>query len=134
MGRKTVFLSVLLCLLAGTLLFADRPAFLYPELPFPSVSKQTVVHRLRQADGQLTKLATEEGYIWYGTAPQGGAAKDRLIAEMNKAGWTFLQQEGSGYFFQQETEKIVITSQMWSGDFVLFKLPVTAHPLPLSNE
>ncbi len=42
MARKTVFLFLLICLLGGMLLFADRPAFLYPELPFPSVSKQTL--------------------------------------------------------------------------------------------
>jgi len=83
---------------------------------------------------RFRKLATERSYVWYGIAAQRGAEKDKLIEEMGKAGWTFLQQEGSGYFFQQGTEKIVITSRMWSGDFVLFKAPVTDHPLSLSNE
>ncbi|MED2009330.1 MULTISPECIES: hypothetical protein [Brevibacillus] len=119
MARKTVFLFLLICLLGGMLLFADRPAFLYPELPFPSVSKQTVVSQLREANGRFRKLATERSYVWYGIAAQRGAEKDKLIEEMGKAGWTFLQQEGSGYFFQQGTEKIVITSRMWSGDLCL---------------
>lgn len=101
MARKTVFLFLLICLLGGMLLFADRPAFLYPELPFPSVSKQTVVSQLREANGRFRKLATERSYVWYGITAQRGAEKDKLIEEMGKAGWTFYSKKARVIFFSK---------------------------------
>lgn len=127
MLRKLVFALITLCCFAfllGAWWYNDRPAFLYPPLPFQTVEKKVVVSQLKQADNQLIMLGPDENsqYIW-GGAKTGSNAAEQLKSILKDAGWSFHEQEGAGYFFQKGSEKIVITSQMWSRDFVLFKIP-----------
>lgn len=125
MKRTVSILLVSLVLLVGigVAVRNDPPAYLYPDLPFSSASKQAVVSQLKEADNQLKQLATEHNHVWYGAkAPQDQAAA-KLTAALQAQGWTFVSQEGSGYFYSNGNEQIVITSQMWSGRFVLFKVP-----------
>lgn len=131
MIRKLVFGFFTLCCFAfllGAWWYNDRPAFLYPPLPFQTVEKKVVVSQLKQADDQLIMLGSDENsqYMWVGAKTGSGRnAAERLKSILEDAGWSFHEQEGAGYFFHQGSEKIVITSQMWSRDFVLFKIPAS---------
>ncbi|MGG1663293.1 hypothetical protein [Brevibacillus sp. NRS-1366] len=133
MIRRSVLIGSSLVLLIGIFIFNDPPSFFYADLPFQSLSKQTVILLLKQSDEQMNKLAFDEEVVWYGTIADQGKEIDRLVSGMKKDGWSFLHQEGSGYFFEQGDEKIVITSETWSNHFVLFKVPVTRHAITLSN-
>lgn len=139
MIRKLILALFALCCFAfllGAWWYKDRPAFMYPPLPFQTAEKQVVVSQLKKADDQLILLGADDHskYIWVGARTASGFyAADRLKSILKQAGWSFHEQEGAGYFFQHGTEKIVITSQMWSRDFVLFKIPASlrsifAHP------
>ena len=131
MKRKVSILLVSLVLLVGigVAVRNDPPAYLYPDLPFSSASKQTVVAQLKEPDNQLKQLATEHDHVWYGTKAPMDQAAAKLTAALQAHGWTFAAQEGAGYFYSKGNEKIVITSQMWSSRFVLFKVPVGNHLL-----
>ncbi|WP_301172463.1 hypothetical protein [Brevibacillus nitrificans] len=123
MYKKAAAFTCLLTILAINIL-AARPPFLYPALPFDSVSKSTVVSLLQENPNDRVKLLAVDGeYVWYGTKASQGLAAERLKSTLEAKGWLFLQQEGSGYFFEKDREKIVITSQMWNREFVFFKAP-----------
>lgn len=132
MKGKAIIAMVGLLLLGGAILFAAPPAWLYPDLPFAATSKQTVVAALQVSDDRMTKLASDTSYVWYGTKAAQGREIASLKSMLQAAGWIFLTQEGSGYFFIKGDEKIVITSRQWSRAFVLFKVPVASGPFPLS--
>lgn len=130
MIRKMIFAIFTFCCLAaflGVWWYNDRPAFLYPALPFQTVEKHVVVSKLKKASDQLILLGADddEKYVWVGTQTNRGGrhAAEELKSVMERAGWSFYTQEGAGYFYQQGTEQIVVTSKMWSRDFILFKIP-----------
>jgi len=116
-----------LCFLVviGFWMYVDRPAFLYPALPFSHPDKSSVVAKLKQADDEmLVPLSADSNtsYFWVGAKSSQGSEASRLKLLLQKAGWSFLEQEGAGYFFEKDQKRIVITSQMWSRDFVLYKV------------
>lgn len=64
MLRKLVFALITLCCFAfllGAWWYNDRPAFLYPPLPFQTVEKKVVVSQLKQADDQLRLVVPRAG-------------------------------------------------------------------------
>ncbi len=61
---------------------------------------------------------------WYGAKFNQGESVDHMKRKMEEKGWTYLTQEGSGYFFEKGKEKAIITSQSFSFKNVLFKVPV----------
>lgn len=127
MRRKAgLILGSFLFLVVGVVLvvLTSPPAFLYPALPFASGSKQAVLKMLRESDEGIVKLAAENDAVWYGAKSPQDQAAESMKAVMQAAGWTFVSQEGAGYFFVRGDEKMVVTSRMWSGEFVLFKVQV----------
>lgn len=42
-------------------------------------------------------------------------------------GWTFVEQEGSGYFFEKDGQKLIVTTEMWTRKYVLAKVPVQVN-------
>jgi len=133
MNRRSMLIGSSLVLFVGILIFSNPPSFFYADLPFHSLSKQTVILLLKRSDEQINKLALDENFVWYGTKADQGKEIERLVSGMKKDGWSFLHQEGSGYFFEQDTEKVVITSETWSNQYVLFKIPVTHHAITFSS-
>lgn len=50
---------------------------------------------------------------------------NELIAQLKQQGYTFKEQMGAAYMFasSDESETLIVSSQMWTGKFVLFQLP-----------
>lgn len=58
--------------------------------------------------------------------------RELLQQKMTTAGWTFLQQEGSGYFFEKNGEQAIITArQIWNRHYITLK--VTNNAVDLSS-
>ena len=133
MMKKLVVSALVLVLVVfgGIMMVNDPPSFLYGKLPFQSLSKQSVISLIKDSPTPLTKLTVEDGYTWYGAKADQGREIDSLLSAMKKDGWSFVQQEGAGYFFEQGSEKIVITSQTWSNHHVFFKVPDSNPPITL---
>ncbi|MGE7270310.1 hypothetical protein ACQKK5_02505 [Brevibacillus panacihumi] len=129
--RKILF-GILCCLciilVIGVWSYFNRPSFLYPALPFSHPDKSSVVAKLKQADDEmlipLTTTDLDTRFYWIGAkSAQSGEAKS-LKNLLQTDGWSFVEQEGAGYFFEKDKQRIVITAHMWSSDFVLYKVPV----------
>lgn len=72
----------------------------------------------------LSKITRQGGYVWFVTDDPKDVALQSLKDRMTKNGWEFIEQDGSGYFFEKESERVIIESQQWTDDFLLFQLPV----------
>jgi hypothetical protein len=34
--------------------------------------------------------------------------------------WRFIEQEGSGYFFEQEDKKTIVTTEIWNHQYIIY--------------
>lgn len=98
--------------------------FHYPLLPFENMTKREVVEKINDADNRLVKLTTENGHEWFITSERNIAAVDEMIKELvSKEGWVFELKEGSGLIFEKQGERLIVTTQKWTGDYVLCQIP-----------
>ncbi|MFC8688928.1 hypothetical protein [Brevibacillus porteri] len=125
MNKKAKVLFLLFFLGFCFIMIMSVSLIWYPALPFDSKSKREVTELLGENTGTIVKLTTEENVDWYGYGPHANqaSAADAMKRAMTEKGWTFIQQEGAGYFFERGEEKLIITSQMWTGSYVLFRIP-----------
>lgn len=97
--------------------------YYYPALPIETVSKKEVVETLHESSEDIVKIAEEQNYDWYINQMEQGKAYENLKELINKRGWKFQEQDGSGYFFEKDDQTLIATTQMWTGDYVLVKIP-----------
>lgn len=99
-------------------------ALYYPPLPIESMTKKEVLEKGNDADKQLVKLTSEKSSEWYITSERDISAVDDMIKELvGQEGWVFKDKEGSGLIFEKEDEKMVATTEKWTGDYVLCQIP-----------
>ena len=51
---------------------------------------------------------------------------------MEKEGWIYIQQEGSGYFFEKDNQRIVVTTKVWNSNYV--KITVQNNVVNLADD
>ena len=96
----------------------------YPPLPIESMTKREVLEKGNDADKQLVKLTSEKNSEWYITSERDISAVDDMIKELvGHEGWVFKEKEGSGLIFEKRDEKLVATTEMWTGDYVICQIP-----------
>ncbi|MFJ7730316.1 hypothetical protein ACIQXF_00345 [Lysinibacillus sp. NPDC097231] len=100
----------------------------YPSLPIENISKKEVVEKINNSDKQIVKLTNENSREWYITSERNQSEVDEIIKKMvSQNGWTFVQKEGSGLFFEKQGEQLIITTQKWTGNYLLIKIPSNFH-------
>ncbi|WP_053365893.1 hypothetical protein [Bacillus sp. FJAT-27245] len=110
-------------MIVGAILLTSK--FYYPPLPIQQMSKKEVVEKGHRSNGQLLKLSTEKNYDWYIIEEENMETTDEAIkAFVNRYGWNYFQKEGSGLFFKKHGEMLIITTEKWTRDYTLIKMPV----------
>lgn len=97
--------------------------FYYATLPIDSVSKKEVLHSIKESSEPIVKIANEDGYDWFITQSNYGEYRETLKAMIGDHGWEFETQDGSGYFFKKEDQKLIVTTEMWTGEYVIVQVP-----------
>lgn len=69
------------------------------------------------------KIANEDGYDWFITRMEQGKGAENMKQLLKEQGWEFEYQEGGGYFFKKSDQSLIVTTQMWTGEYVLVKVP-----------
>jgi len=119
---KTIFGFALLVAAIMIVLFISKSY--YPQLPIEDVPKREVIKLLDHNKPEITKITSYDRYSWYGykgNQLDGGKA---LIKTMQDRGLIFVEQMGSGYFFEDSLKsKVIVESQMWTGSYVLYQVP-----------
>lgn len=122
MKKLVAIKIVLIVILVGVLVYMKA---YYPALPIDSVSKHEAINKANTSNDNIVKLAEEDGYEWYISKMQQGAAYEQLKQMMIENGWVFKEQMGSGLIFQKENKELIIGSEMWTGKYVIFQLPMS---------
>jgi hypothetical protein len=120
--KKWIIPVVILCLIAVNAALSTK--FHYPELPFTNKTKQEVATLATSSELPLSKVTQQDGYVWLVTDDSLDVAVDSLKQRMKKNGWNFVEQYGSSYLFEKNNEKVFIESEQWTGNFLLFQLPL----------
>ncbi|MEB2298935.1 hypothetical protein LAV72_04775 [Lysinibacillus xylanilyticus] len=120
--KKMLVTIGLIIFLVGAFVFNNK---LYlPPLPIENLSKKTVIEKINDSETRMVKLSNENGYEWYVIKERNLSAADEMIKEMlDQNGWIFKQKEGNGLFFERHGENLIVSTQMWTGDYVLVKIP-----------
>ncbi|MCG1023547.1 hypothetical protein [Sutcliffiella horikoshii] len=118
---KRLTIITLIAVILGIVAYNNR--FYYAPLPVESVSKKEVLQSINETSEPIVRIANEDGYDWYITRANQGEYRESFKEMLGKNGWEFEYQEGSGYFFDKEEETLIATTQMWTGNYVIVKLP-----------
>ncbi|MFJ7979886.1 hypothetical protein ACIQ1D_06200 [Lysinibacillus xylanilyticus] len=121
---KKVLLTIgIIIFLVGAFMFYNK---LYlPSLPIENISKKTVIEKINDSETRMVKLSNENGQEWYVIKERDTSVADEMIKEMlNQNGWTFKQKDGNGLFFERHGESLIVSTQMWTGNYVLVKIPI----------
>lgn len=115
-----VFLVVMVS--AGMALFFSKSY--YPALPFEDIKKREVLNKIEASNGELILLQSDSNMSWYGYKVSLPGGKQALVDLMLGRDLTFIEQLGSGYFFEDSMgNRVIVESQQWTGRYILFKVP-----------
>lgn len=120
--KKVLLVIGLIFVIVGTFVFYNK--LYYPPLPIESMSKKEVIDKLTDSDEKMVKLTNENGQEWYIISERNTSVADEIIKEtVSQNGWIFKQKDGSGLFFEKQNEILIITTQKWTGNYVLVNIP-----------
>lgn len=121
--KKISILILLIAALAGAYIFINK--LYYPSLPIDTISKKEVLDRLHQTDEKIVFLTTENNIDWFIINERNQAIVNEIIINMlQNYGWAFKEKDGSGLFFEKQNEKLIITTQKWTGNYTLVDIPI----------
>lgn len=121
--KKIGLLIATLFVVSGV--FIDSNKLLYPPLPIDSLTPKEAIQKLNASPFDLVALSTDKKATWYLAAisARGIQKVDEDIQQMMaNEGWAFLEKEGSGLFFEKNGERSIVTTEMWTKQYVLVQI------------
>lgn len=121
--KKIGLLIVALFVVSGVFIVSNK--LLYPPLPIDSLTPKEAIQKLNASPFDLVALSNDKQATWYlATISARGIQKvDEDIQQMMaNEGWAFLEKEGSGLFFEKNGERSIVTTEMWTKQYVLVQI------------
>lgn len=73
---------------------------------------------LNTSDQSIVRMEAEGEYL---TKVENGNGSELLKERMENEGWTFVRQDGSGYFFKKANQEAVVTTrQIWNRHYIVY--------------
>jgi hypothetical protein len=122
--KKVGFILSIVIVIIGVFIFVNK--LYYPSLPIENLSAKEAIDKLKESDSKIAEIAIEGDSIWYITSSEnkGISIADENIKQMVVSnGWDFKEKYGAGIFFEKEAKKLIVTTQMWTKNYVLVKIP-----------
>lgn len=119
-------LGILVALLSVGAIIIFSNKIYYPSLPIDSITQKEAIRKINTSSNDLVELSKDHNATWYITAisTMGIQKVDADIQQLMKnEGWVFLEKEGSGLFFEKNEERTIITTEMWTKQYVLIQVP-----------
>lgn len=121
MTKKSLIYCLLILIIA---IFVYSSKFYYPPLPIENVSKREVLNILNSSSSPIVSLTAEKGYEWFIINNQNQMAVDEIIKDMvSQSGWKFTNKDGSGLFFEKLGERLIVTTEKWTGNYSIAQIP-----------
>ncbi|MBX4148693.1 hypothetical protein [Paenibacillus lautus] len=128
---KKYFIVFALLLFAVLLFFLGKTIinsrFYLPDLPVEGITKKEAYEKISNRHNDIRYLINNDNFNWYIYQGSQETFGNEIIKQVNTLdGFTFLEQIGSGYVFESKKtgDKLIIESQMWTANYIIFKLPV----------
>ncbi|MCA1042084.1 hypothetical protein LCM00_21530 [Bacillus infantis] len=122
--KKAVFILGIAIVIIAVFIFVNK--LYYPSLPIKNLSAKEAIEKLKESESKVAELAVEGDSIWYITSSEntGISIADENIKQMiSSNGWEFKEKDGAGLFFEKDGKRLIATTQMWNGNYVLVKIP-----------
>jgi len=122
--KKVGFILSIVIVIIGVVIFVNK--LYYPSLPIENISAKEAIDKLKESDSKITEIAVEGDFIWYITSSEnkGISMADENIKQMVVSnGWEFKDKDGAGLFFERDDKSLIATTQMWTENYVLVKIP-----------
>lgn len=116
---------VLVVLLAVAAIYLVVNKSYYPALPIENVTTKEAIDAIENSDEKIVELATDQGSVWYITKSvhKGTVVVDEIVKQLvSSRGWEFKEKLGAGLFFEKEDEILIVTTQMWTKNYVLVQV------------
>lgn len=105
-------------------LFAIYERMVHPPLPIENISPQEASERITGSPSPIVYLTEEESYLWYAVKEKRTDRANQRIQEfMESHGWMFTEKMGSGLFFSRDSQEVILTTQKWTKNYTLVKVP-----------
>lgn len=122
--KKVGFLLGFVIAIICVFIFVNK--LYYPPLPIENLSAKEAIEKLKESDSNIAEIAVEGDFIWYITSSEnkGISIADENIKQMVVSnGWEFKEKDGAGLFFEKGDKRLIATTQMWTENYVLVKIP-----------
>ncbi|WP_366161997.1 hypothetical protein ABXS71_01585 [Bacillus infantis] len=122
--KKAVFILGIAIVIIAVFILVNK--LYYPSLPIKNLSAKEAIEKLKESESKVAELAVEGDSIWYITSSEntGISIADENIKQMiSSNGWEFKEKDGAGLFFEKDGKRLIATTQMWNGNYVLVKIP-----------
>ncbi|MBT2663314.1 hypothetical protein [Bacillus sp. ISL-45] len=122
--KKAGFMLGIAIVIITVFIFVNK--LYYPSLPIENLSAKEAIDKLKESESKIAEIAVEGDSIWYITNSEnkGISIADENIKQMiGSNGWEFKEKDGAGLFFEKDGRRLIATTQMWTGNYVLVKIP-----------
>ena len=122
--KKGGFILGIAIVILAVFIFVNK--IYYPSLPIENLSAKEAIDKLKESESKIAEITVEDDFIWYITSSEN---KGILIADENikqmigSNGWEFKEKDGAGLFFEKDERRLIATTQMWTENYVLVKIP-----------
>lgn len=109
-ARKLALLSII-----GVILIVLVVIALY--INSIGLSNLKLMYTLKTTDKSIVRMEEDSGgsgYYLTKINPPTEMIKER----MKNGGWTYVEQNGAGYFFEKDNQRVVVTTKIWNRNFV----------------
>lgn len=71
-----------------------------------------------ESEGTILRMSDDGDYL-----AMASHAREKLKVRMSSEGWSFVEQEGAGYFFERDGDRVIVTTTlMWGGDYIRYRV------------
>ncbi|MCH1624295.1 hypothetical protein [Fredinandcohnia quinoae] len=121
MANKTI--GFVFCIIILFVLYNTFRVGFYPDSPITAINKNDILEKLQSSSKNITFLTSDNDYLYYITEFDKGNGMERIIELMENNGYTYQTQEGAGLFFIKDDNQIIISTEMWTKKYMIFKIP-----------
>jgi hypothetical protein len=122
--KKVGFILGIAIVIIAVIIFENK--LYYPSLPIENLSAEEAIDKLKESESKIAEIAIDGDSIWFITSSEnkGVSIADENIKQMiGSNGWEFKEKDGACLFFEKDGRRLIATTQMWTENYVLVKIP-----------
>lgn len=95
----------------------------YPALPADVESTpKEAVQKLNESDQPFAEISKDDGATWY-IMKNSEDVNKQIQDFISSKGWAFKEADGNSLFFEKDDDTLIVSTEMWTGDYRLVKVP-----------